>query len=196
MNLHRTIVGSCLTVLVLTSAGCQSVPSRPRPVADLQVETDALARALRDLGPTVDQSEAERTAHVIVTTVEAQRLAVAMNGGPRRRNVAINLGLADWGLCWQWAEWLGRRLRQENLRTLHLHWACAHAGSLWREHNAVVVAARGQEFSDGLVVDPWRHGGRLKWILVADDRYPWKHEPWSETRWHRKGTTDFCTVVR
>lgn len=187
VNLQSRLIGQGVAVLAWVMTGCQSAPSPPRQATDLRSESAALASALSGLSPTVDPSEAERAARLIVTTVEAQRLAVGLDGGPRRRNVAINLGLADWGLCWHWTELLGRRLHQESWRTLDLHWACAHAGSNLREHNAVVIAARGQEFADGLVVDPWRHGGRLKWIRVAEDRYPWQHEPWSETRWRQPG---------
>jgi hypothetical protein len=41
------------------------------------------------------------------------------------------------------------------------------------EHNGIVVTAKGQSFEDGIVLDPWRKGGRLAWAKVAEDRYPW-----------------------
>jgi hypothetical protein len=138
---------------------------------------------LRDLGPSVDPSESQRLARVIVRTVEDARVASALDGGALRRNVAVNLGLRDWGLCWHWTEHLGQRLRPEPLQSLTLHWACAHSGSTLREHNALVITARGQPFAEGLVIDPWRRGGHLTWLRVAEDRYPWKHEPHSEVRW-------------
>lgn len=168
------------------SAGsaCRSarLPAR-RAAAELVSEQAQLARALRRLGPGVQVAEAERAAHVLVQAVEEARLVGRLEGGAVRRNLAVNLGLHDWGLCWHWTELLGRRLKEEEFRTLRLHWGCAHAGSTLREHNAVILTAPGQAFADGLVVDPWRKGGQLTWIRVAEDRYPWKHEPWSESRW-------------
>jgi hypothetical protein len=159
-------------------------PAAPRPVAELAAEKAGLEDALRALGPSVQPAEARRVARVIVQTVEQARVTSGLTGGAHQRNVAVNLGLHDWGLCWQWTELLGRRLQQESLVTLHPRWACAHAGSTLREHNALVLTTRGGPFADGLVVDPWRRGGWLTWVRVSDDRYPWKHEPWSEARWH------------
>lgn len=139
--------------------------------------------ALRALGPSVDRQEAARVARVLVETVEEARLASRLEGGAIRRNLAINLGVHDWGLCWHWAELLGRTLQHEGVSTLELHWACAHAGSVLREHNAVVLTAVGQGFDQGLVVDPWRNGGRLTWVRVAEDKYHWSSEPGSKVRW-------------
>lgn len=175
-----------LAVLALAAAGslgCQTPRAVPRPAGHLAAEQTRLARALHGLGPPVSTTEAERAARSIVQTVEQARMANRLQGGAIPRNLAVNLGLHDWGLCWHWTELLGRSLQSENLRTLQVHWGCAHAGSTLREHNAVVITARGQTFADGLVVDPWRQGGLLTWIRVGDDRYPWRHEPWSEARW-------------
>jgi hypothetical protein len=46
------------------------------------------------------------------------------------------------------------------------------------EHNGIVVTAKGQRFEDGIVLDPWRKGGRLWWgTLQQDKRHPWKPLP-------------------
>jgi len=180
-----------LALLVCAAAGglgCQAPCAVPRPAGQLAAEQARLARALHGLGPPVSPTEAERAARSIVRTVEEARMASRLQGGAIPRNLAVNLGLRDWGLCWHWTELLGRSLKSENLRTLQVHWGCAHAGSTLREHNAVVITARGQMFATGLVVDPWRQGGLLTWIRVGDDRYPWRHEPWSEARWQAAGS--------
>jgi hypothetical protein len=167
------------------AASCQTAPVvARRGSAVLAAQASELARALTALGPTVDAAEADRLARVAVQTVEEARVAHRLDGGAKRRNVAINLGLQQWGLCWQWTDLLGQRLLSERPATLQVRWACAHSGSTLREHNAVVLTATGQSFADGLVLDPWRHAGRLIWSRVADDRYPWSHEPWCEPRWH------------
>ena len=44
--------------------------------------------------------------------------------------------------------------------TLDLHWGIARAGTQ-REHNSVVVTAKGAPFTTGIVLDAWRHSGRL-----------------------------------
>lgn len=181
---RRLVCWGLLACGLSVGSACRNLRAPERRAAvDLTAEEARLAGALSRLGPGVQQAEAERAANVLVQAVEEARLAGRLEGSAVRRNLAVNLGLHDWGLCWHWTELLGRRLKEEEFRTLHLQWGCAHAGSTLREHNAVVLTAPGQSFADGLVVDPWRKGGRLTWILVAQDRYPWKHEPWSESRW-------------
>jgi hypothetical protein len=88
-------------------------------------------------------------------------------------NTLVNLGLRKRGLCFQTAEDMYVRLRELNLKTLQLHWGVAHKDDLWLEHSGVIVTARGRPFSSGLVLDAWRHSGRLRWAWVGGDRYPW-----------------------
>lgn len=88
-------------------------------------------------------------------------------------NFMVNLGVRKRGLCYHWAEDLVARLQTLKLATLDLHWGIARAGTL-REHNSVVVTAKGQPFRQGVVLDAWRHAGRLHWADVAADRYPWE----------------------
>jgi hypothetical protein len=187
--LGRVAWMACVVGLIGVGAGCRAPrPPEARPPDRLAAEEARLAGDLHRLSPTVAKAEANRVARVIVRTVEDARLASRLEGGAVHRNLAVNLGLHDWGLCWHWTELLGHRLQQENLRTLRLRWGCAHAGSTLREHNAVVITASNQTFDQGIVIDPWRHGGLLTWIRVTDDRYPWSHEPWSENRWNRPPT--------
>jgi hypothetical protein len=37
----------------------------------------------------------------------------------------------------------------------------------------VVLTAPGQAFDQGIVLDAWRHSGRLCWSPVQEDKYPW-----------------------
>ena len=95
-------------------------------------------------------------------------------------NVLIRVGLKDRGLCYHWTEDLLKQLQSLDLRTYQLHWGVAHRGSELREHNSVVITARGQAFEKGLVLDPWRNSGDLYWALIKTDRYPWQELPASE----------------
>jgi len=89
-------------------------------------------------------------------------------------NVLVRMGLKDRGLCYHWTEDLMQRLVLLELKNFQLHWGVAHRGSELREHNSVVVTARGQKFEEGIVLDPWRNSGELYWARVKNDRYPWK----------------------
>jgi len=92
-------------------------------------------------------------------------------------NVLVRIGLKDRGLCHHWTVDLMEQLERLELKTYQLYWGVAHRGSELREHNSVVVAAKGQRFEEGIVLDPWRNSGKLHWILVKNDRYPWKERP-------------------
>lgn len=88
-------------------------------------------------------------------------------------NVLVNVGLKKRGLCYQWAGDLAIRFRQLDLGTLEFHPAVARRDTL-REHNGIVVCARGDPFEAGIILDAWRHSGRLYWDYVVQDRYPWR----------------------
>ena len=95
-------------------------------------------------------------------------------------NVLVRMGIKDRGLCHHWAADLMGQLERLELKTYQLYWGVAHRGSELREHNSVVVAAKGQPFEAGIVLDPWRNSGELHWTPVNKDRYPWAERPRSE----------------
>ena len=119
--------------------------------------------------------EAERLA--VAAHTESQRLGREYRavGLPQFHNFLVNTGLKRRGLCHHWARDLGQRLAALRLHTLVLRWGIARGGTL-REHNAVVVTARGQPFERGIVLDPWRHSGRLFSAEVSADKYPWQED--------------------
>lgn len=87
-------------------------------------------------------------------------------------NVLVNLGLRERGLCFQWADDLSAKLKSLELRTLKVRRGAARLETR-REHSSVVLTARGQAFDQGIVLDAWRHSGRLYWCGVKEDKYPW-----------------------
>jgi hypothetical protein len=95
-------------------------------------------------------------------------------------NVLVRIGLKDRGLCHHWTEDLMKQLELLDLESYQLYWGVAHRGSELREHNSVVIAAKGQRFEEGIVLDPWRNSGQLYWAIVKNDRYPWEERPRSE----------------
>jgi len=52
--------------------------------------------------------------------------------------------------------------------------AVAFRHNYWREHNTLVVAAKGHGVKDGIILDPWRHSGNLYWTRATEDpKYHW-----------------------
>lgn len=96
---------------------------------------------------------------------------------PQLGNLAFHLGLRDRALCCHWAHDLLHALGRLELASFDLHWGVAHFGSVLREHSAVIAVPRGGSWRQGLVLDAWRHSGRLTWVRVDRDRYPWRLHP-------------------
>lgn len=95
-------------------------------------------------------------------------------------NVLVRVGWKDRGLCHHWTVDLMQQLNLLQLKTYQLYWGVAHRGSELREHNSVVIAAKGHRFDEGIVLDPWRNSGVLFWSPVKNDRYPWQERPRQE----------------
>ena len=151
--------------------------------ADAQIyreKVKQLEKVLVALGETVDKTEAMMVAEtalresaVLAEEYQLVRPAVA-------HNLLIALGIKDRGLCYHWTEDLMKRLQTLDLKSLQLHWGVSYRGSELREHNCVVVTAKGQSFFNGIVLDPWRNSGNLFWAQVTKDSYPWKVLPPSD----------------
>ena len=127
------------------------------------------------LAPNVDPEEARRVAQIAYTTGRDLRKEWGAVWPPGFNNFLVNRGAKKGGLCFQYAEALELRLAEYKWETLEFHWAESFERTL-SEHNVIVVTAKGQPFSRGLILDNWRYGGRLVWGAVIDDpHYQW-HE--------------------
>ena len=170
MKLIRSLTGYLTLLIVLALAAC----SAPPPGAKMD-EVAALAAAIRALGPEVDAEEADRAARIAF--VHSSELAVQyrITDPPLIHNTKVNMGLRPRGLCWHWAEDMERRLKREDFETLDLHRAIANSQNPFRiEHSTTIVSRKGDDMFDGIVVDPWRKGGKLTWIGTrADTDYKW-----------------------
>ncbi|EIE48962.1 hypothetical protein AL036_16610 [Salipiger aestuarii] len=132
--------------------------------------------ALRALGPGVDPAEAARAADIALRDPLHWAREWDVTDPPLIHNFKVVNGFRDKGVCQDWADALEIALHAQRFRTLDLHRAIANGRTLSLEHATVVVTASGQDWSQGLVLDPWRLGqGRLWWGRVdADPRYDWE----------------------
>jgi len=143
-------------------------------------KVEQLERELAALSQTTDKTEARRVAEtalhesaMLAEEYQLIRPAVA-------HNLMVVLGIKNRGLCYHWTEDLMKRLQALELKSFQLHWGVAHRGSDLREHNCVVITACGQDFFQGIILDPWRNSGRLYWAQITKDRYPWEVLPPSD----------------
>ena len=162
------LIRSFLTLLsLLALLACAA----PAPEA---ADIAGLERTIRGLSPDIDADEAARVARLSHSYSLDLAKAYHVTDPPLIHNAKVNQGLRPRGLCWHWADDLEARLRQENLQSLRLHRAIANASNLRIEHSTVIVSARDGGMEDGVILDPWRYGGRLFWAPVPEDtRYTW-----------------------
>lgn len=158
-----------LIFVLLTVAAC----STPPPTTGDEVQR--LASEIRNLGPDVDEEEADRAARIAYSYTAQLVQEYEITDPPLIHNAKVNKGLRPRGLCWHWAEDIERRLKQEGFETLTLHRAIANADNPLRiDHSTAIISRKGDSMYEGVVLDPWRYGGVLFWSpLPEDTRYDW-----------------------
>ena len=155
---------------LLAMAGLTGCAHLPRVAKASEVRS--LESALTSLAPTVQENEAGRVAGCAYDYSRTLAVRYQVVRPALLHNFLVNSGFKLRGLCYEWAEDLLAQLQTFDLESLELHWGIARADT-YREHNSIVVTARGQPFEQGIVLDPWRHGGQLVWSPVLADHYPW-----------------------
>jgi hypothetical protein len=133
---------------------------------------EALTEEIRDLSPRVSPEEASSCADV---AVRYTLLAGTHGLTPvaEFNILMVNLGIKRRGQCFQLADDLNAELADHKYQTLVFTRAIVHRDQPFREHNCIVVTAPGQPFQEGLVLDPWRNPGVLRWARVKLDEHPW-----------------------
>lgn len=166
---RRTFSLSLVSTAAL--AGCASPPVHAPD------EVSRLANGITALNPSIDEGEALRTADIGINYPKVLRQQYGVTDSAIVHNIKVNAGSRPRGLCWHWAEDMQKRLEQENFQTLITHRAIANAHTrLLIDHSTVIVSAVGDEFDEGMVLDPWRFSGILYWApTLKDEKYTWVH---------------------
>ena len=191
VSARKNITAICLLIGLLGCAKADvyypvNTPSDPATsgsLSDDQAYWDKikqLEQELIGLSATVDTAEARilaetavRESGILAEEYQLVRPAVA-------HNLLVVFGIRERGLCYHWTGDLMKKLQTLDLKSFQLHWGVAYRGSELREHNCVVVSAKGQSFFKGIVLDPWRNSGNLFWAQVTKDSYQWKVLPPSD----------------
>lgn len=155
----------------------QTISASAGNAVGVSEEIDELNQRLLDLDAAVDRTEARQVAETAILYSQTLAARYRVVRPAAWHNILVRAGLRDRGLCYHWTTDLMRKLQSLELTSFELYWGVAHQGSELREHNSVVITARGRSFSTGLVLDPWRDSGDLFWTSVARDRYPWRELP-------------------
>jgi len=161
----------CLSLLALPLAACGGASqklARGTDVVDLNA--DLLA-----MGPDIDPEEAARAAQIAFDYTSELAMRYEITDPPLVHNTKVNLGLKPRGLCWHWAEDMEQRLDAEGFETLEMNRAISEGRGIRIDHSTAIISRKGDGYSKGVVLDPWRNGGVLFFAPVAEDtRYNWE----------------------
>lgn len=167
--------GFVLLLVVALQAGCSTV----QPVgSDTEIESRRVAQLTRDImamSPRIIAHEARQVAMIAIHYSRQLADEYDLVSPPLFHNLLVQTGIRKRGLCIHWTEDLKARLAQQNFSSLTFHWAVANYEPLFRfEHSSVVVTAQGAGIEQGLLLDPWRHSGKLYWSMTYNDQgYEW-----------------------
>ena len=182
---------AALLLVIFALSGCSSVyfdnvqmDPQNKPVATQltgkQRQTiSELKQALLSMSPQVSEQEASVIAYegVVYSMVLANKYQ--LTSPPLWHNMMVNSKTRPRGLCYHWQRDLIKHFKQKRFKTVDFVEAVAHEGSYWLEHNTMVVTAVGQNFTNGIAIDPWRSSGEMTWARVNSDKYPWKLRTWA-----------------
>ncbi|MFA3918068.1 hypothetical protein [Ruegeria hyattellae] len=147
-----------------------------QPIVVDRGDVAMLAQEIQSLGPEVDPEEAQRAASIAYVYSAQLAQEYDITDPPLVHNAKVNSGIKERGLCYQWAEDIEARLKQENFQTLTIHRAIAEPRNAFVvDHSTALISKRGDSLKDGIVLDPWRDAGDLHWALTREDtRYDWQ----------------------
>jgi hypothetical protein len=169
LNRRHLILGLAAVPL----AGCGSAPEK-RAFVDTG-HVGELREMILAMGPGIDPEEAQRAAEVAFRHTRELAIQYGITDPPLIHNTKVNMGLRPRGLCWHWAEDMEKRLNAENFETLEMHRAIAEGRGVRIDHSTAIIARRGDPYTAGVVLDPWREGGVLVYAPVSEDtRYFWE----------------------
>lgn len=138
-------------------------------------EVERLQATIQAMRADVDPQEAARAASIAFTHTRELAIQYEITDPPLVHNTKVNMGLRPRGLCWHWAEDMEKRLDAEGFETLEMHRAIAEGRGIRIDHSTAIIGAKGDDYTRGVVLDPWREGGTLFFAPVAEDtRYFWE----------------------
>lgn len=167
-------LGATIGLLALALCASSAYARKKDPAFATSANDPVLRGRIIALSSGVDPEEAQRVTQIAYTTGRELKREWRVGWPPGLHNFLVNTGARKGGLCFQWAERLLLRLAEHKWETLEFHWAESFETTA-SEHNVIVVTAKGQHFSHGILLDNWRYGGRLIWgPIVEDPHYQWK----------------------
>lgn len=176
----------CLLCVAFVATGCESLPVPPHDAltpGSIGLSTlDARTRArideltaMLEAGLGRPSEDAKAIAQISVVRSLQLRDEYGVLFPAWIHNLGVATRTASRGYCCHWARDILDALEPLEPTDFELTWSVAYFG-MPREHSCLVAIPKGKVFADGIVIDGWRHGGKLFFIRVADD-HDWKWVP-------------------
>jgi hypothetical protein len=135
-----------------------------------------LSKYLYSLDKSIPFKDATLLSHEIFDETNKLRKEFNPTSQPLFNNFLVNTGVKDKGLCYQWSDALYLHFSKKQYAHFEFHLLVADQGAYFSEHNVMVVVAKSGKVLDGIIIDPWRHSGKLYFVKVRNDKkYVWKH---------------------
>jgi hypothetical protein len=124
------------------------------------------------LWPSIDRLESRRFAFIAVETAHENRRRWKINSQPWINNGLVNLKLKEYGLCFQWADYLLFSLDSALPKEMVMVKIFRDRGRL-NEHHAICLYQKGENWKHGLLLDGWRKAGILEFYPVSQEIRKW-----------------------
>ena len=146
---------------------------KPLPVDNTEVKK--LSMMLRQMDGKIGKAAADRLSEALFFETASLVKKFDLVSPPWFHNTLVNTGFRKKGLCYDWSDALYVHVVKQGYSEFDFHLGGAYIGEYWREHNVLVVTAKGKPFDSGEVIDPWRDSGKLYFEKVKQDwQYSWK----------------------
>lgn len=165
------------SLLLLLLSGCAIKPNKSHVITqENQIKIQQLSKAIASLDKSVNKKEAIHVALIAVNYPKTLAKEYQLVSPPLWHNTLINMNIKQRGFCYHFAQDLLKELKRHDITTLDLQWVTHKKNQYW-EHNAVLIKAKNQSFTQGIVLDAWRNSGDLYWnYLSKDTQYHWQYD--------------------
>ncbi len=166
--MYKYLLSTAALFFFFVACSSPSVPSQSSVVQ--------LAEELQSLRRDIPASEAMQLSEELFFEIKKLRQKFKPLSEPHFNNFMINVGLKKEGLCYEWSDALYVHFINTDYLHFTFHLLVSDQGKYFSEHNVLVVAARGKNVLDGVIIDPWREPGSVYFVKVKNDHgYTWKH---------------------
>ena len=160
-----------LICFLLLLTGCSV---KPQPLQTRSAQT--LSRTLLSLDRSISPREAQKLSKDLFVYTALLTKEFKLTSPPLWHNFLVNVGIKKKGLCYDFSDALYRHLRSRAYPHFRFHLVVSDKGAYFKEHNALLITAKDQSIQKGIIIDAWRHSGKLCFKRLREDRaYRWIH---------------------